>query len=309
MNEFGIFLQDPWEFDTLYNKMPQLCMKGGGGGSSGKVNYPTYMKEMHEDWLNDLDTLITGTTSPFTDAVTWDPDLTLASMEESVAAFSTAVAGVSSLDDWQAAISTAKAKWDAILSDDVLDENVRAFGELLEEDIVDNTLPQFQSGMRDINAVMTSAFVMGEAKIWSGKTKEVSKYSTGLRLQADQAKTQAISDSSKVILDVDRNKLSMEHALAQLAVENYRMKIVAKTEECQRQFELDEKDALWPFELYQYGANMLAGIGGGTVGSRGPSKTASALGGALSGAAAGAMVGGPVGAAVGGAIGLAASLF
>jgi hypothetical protein len=69
----------------------------------------------------------------------------------------------------------------------------------------------------------------------------------------------------------------------------------------------------WDLENYQYGANMLGAISGGTVGVAGgkTNKVASALGGALSGAAAGAVISGgnPVGAAIGGIVGLGASLF
>lgn len=312
MNEFGLFLTNPWEVDSFRQLLPSVHMKGGGGGSSGKVSYPAYMETKHSAWLDDLDTLITGTTSPFTGAITWDPDLTLAAMADSVGAFSTAVSNISSIDDWQAAIATAKTKWDSILSDTELNDDVKAFGDLLEDDLNEHTVAQFETGMRDVNAIMTSAFVMGKARLWSGKTKEVAKYSTALRLQAAQTKAQLIDGGAKTILDGDKTKLTMEESLARLSIENYRMKIVAKTEECQRQFELDEKDARWPLDLYQYGVDMLGGIGGGTVGAGRKQSTAqSALGGALSGAATGmAMSGGnPLGGIIGGVLGLGASLF
>jgi hypothetical protein len=53
----------------------------------------------------------------------------------------------------------------------------------------------------------------------------------------------------------------------------------------------------WPLEAYKYGANMLAGIGGGTTGSVpvDGNKTARVIGSGLSGAAAGAMIGGAIG--------------
>ena len=86
--------------------------------------------------------------------------------------------------------------------------------------------------------------------------------------------------------------------------------MVSLKEQVSEDISIDHSEALWDLELFQYGSNLLAGIGGGTVspGSR-PSQAGgsrSAIGGALSGAAAGAMAGstfGPYGMAIGGAIG------
>ena len=317
MNEFGLSWQDPLDVFTQETLRPGIFMKGGGGGgSSGKVDYPEYMKNMHGSWLTDLDTLITGTASPFLGGTVWDPDLTLADQEAAVASFSTAVAGLNYLTDWDAAITAAQSKWDSVIDDTIIDAEVQAFGDLVQEDITDNVLPAFQSGMRDVNAVMTSAFVMGESKIWSGKTKEMVKHGTSIKLQANQDKYKLIQESTKNMLEQYKMSMEMENVVASLYVEMYRIKIVAKKEQCESQFELDEKDARWALDMYQYGVDMLGGIGGGTVGAGAkPSKTQSALGGALSGAATGAMVGSAVpgigtaiGAGIGGVMGLAGGL-
>jgi len=95
---------------------------------------------------------------------------------------------------------------------------------------------------------------------------------------------------------------------AQMSVESNRIKIVAKSEQAARDAEIDENDALWDLEVFQYGANLLAAPAGGTAVTRSKasgSSGASVLGGAMAGAAAGSMVmpgwGTAIGAVVGGA--------
>lgn len=71
--------------------------------------------------------------------------------------------------------------------------------------------------------------------------------------------------------------------------------ITSQNEEIHEQLVIDEADAKWNIELFQYAANLIASVSGGTNPNvKKQSKAVSALGGALSGAAMGAAVGGPV---------------
>lgn len=313
MDEFGLFSHDPFDLNPPIKIMPLVYLKGGGGGSSGQVGYPAYMESMHSAWLTDLDTLITASTSPFLGATTWDPDLTLADSDAAIANFSSAVANLSPLSDWETAMATAQSKWEAVINDTLVDDSITAQATLLEADIRDNTLPIYQSGMRDINAVMTSAYVIGETIIWNKKTTEMNSFAAKLRMQSTMDRYKLIADSVKSILEQIKYQTDFEQVLMSTTVDSNRIKIVAKSEQCKEQFNLDEKDARWAFDMYQYGVDMMGGIGGGTVGAgTKPSTAQSALGGALSGAASGAMMGSAipgigtaVGAVVGGVVGLA----
>ena len=57
--------------------------------------------------------------------------------------------------------------------------------------------------------------------------------------------------------------------------------------------EIDVHEATWDLELFAYGGNLLAAIGGGVMNPKAKktSNTASMMGGALTGAVAGAYVG------------------
>lgn len=309
METYDLFNSDPWDFDfTITKSPPQLYCKGGGGGS-GKVEYPTYMQDQHTAWLSDMDTLVSSTTSPFFAEVAYDPTADIGVMVTAVATMASVIAALNHTADWESAVETAKAKVATVIDDTYLDNDIAAYANILDTDIQDNTLPVFQSGMRDVNAVQTSAFVMGEAKIWADKAEQINKYATGLRLQNSLERNKYIFASAQSILQQLQMTVEMEKVLMQMTLETYRIKIIAFKEQAADNLEIDEKDARWEFDKYMYAGDLLASIGGGTSGSGyRPSKAQSALGGAMSGAAAGAMVGGPVGAGVGGALGLLSGL-
>ena len=115
---------------------------------------------------------------------------------------------------------------------------------------------------------------------------------------------------------IDTNLQSQDTA-AKLTADVNRIKIVAKKEQYETDLEIDSNDALWDLEIYQYGANLLACIGGGTMVPKNRSnKTGSAIGGGLSGAAMGGVMGAAKGsyfswpgALIGGVLGAAAGYF
>jgi uncharacterized membrane protein len=82
------------------------------------------------------------------------------------------------------------------------------------------------------------------------------------------------------------------------------MAIISKKEELEQLLDIEGKDGLWDLEVYHYGAQVMAAIGGGVAQTvPHPNKAASALGGAMSGAAMGAQMGGGYGAAIGAVVG------
>jgi len=119
------------------------------------------------------------------------------------------------------------------------------------------------------------------------------------------------TDGAGQILHLMLQRVAWQESLMRTIIEGKRIKIVAKAEEVNRNAALDEEDALWDLEVFQYGANLMAGAAGGTATTKTRATNAtgaSMLGGALSGAAAGAMIGsavpgiGTVAGAIGGAV-------
>jgi len=112
-------------------------------------------------------------------------------------------------------------------------------------------------------------------------------------------------------------RVGWESDYVRMSVEANRIKIVAKKEQTDQDAVIDDSDAKWDLEVFQYGGNLMAAIGGGTAIPNLAKKNAAAsvIGGAMMGAASGAMVGaqigaggGPYGAGIGAVLGAAVGL-
>jgi len=280
--------------DKLHTGLGIWFKGGGGGGGAGEVSYPDYMEDLFMDMaagyaggtgslvtMDLIEAMNTATTgaSPFGAVTAYDPDTELSEMTDS-------------LDDFDALIA-------ATLVDAAVDDVVDEYSADLGDRLVAEVLPRFRAGMRDINAVVSSAFALGQAVIEASQTRQVTGFSASAHLK---------------VIDL---RLEFQKALTHYVVETNRIKIVAKKEEAETNLEIDEADASWDLEVFQHGANMLASIGGGVANPKKEKKNAmsSAIGGAMTGAAGGAMIGatygtagGPWGAAIGAVLGAAAGL-
>lgn len=277
---------------------------GGGGGGTGEVGYPVYMETFQGSLLGvagltvAMDATINLATvagPPMADGDAYDPVTPIAAMD-------TAAGTLTTLVDLLSAGTGLDAIITDVLSDARIDDAVDEFSDDLDARYDAEVLPKFNAGMRDIGAVVSSAFAIGRAVIAEGQTREVAKYSAGLHLKA-------FGDDALTLIGL---KLEYQKAVSHMIVEINRMEIVALKEETDTNIKLGEANALWDLELFQYGSNALASIGGGTVQPKvkEPSTARSVIGGAMSGAAAGGMVGGMnplaigAGAVLGGAMGL-----
>lgn len=289
------------------------CKGGGGGGSGGKIDYPDYVRVAHNDWVDGtgVDTMASSVvdlmnaaigSSPFTAATAFDPDTYLGAALLEVSNYTGMVPTLAS------GLETAL---NALVVFDVTEE-VEAFSDHLDAQLEATVYPRFEAGMRDIGAVMSSAFAIGRANIEEGRNREVARYSSQLRLQLQTKRSMSPTD----VIQATQLWVAARETAARLAIEHNRIEIVARKEQVDKDIELDEADAKWDLEMYAYGGNLLAAPSGGVIPPTPAAKSSlsSALGGALSGAAAGAMlgaptgIGAPIGAAIGGAIGIGAAL-
>lgn len=301
-----------------YGQVALLKGGGSGGGStSGKTDYPDYMKDFHgnvlgsgaiADDLTDVMDAAIGN-SPWTAHSAYDPDSAISAYETAISDFSAILAGWDITSDWASYYAQALTTIDS-----AIDDEVDAYGDILDDEITTKILPRFNAGMRDINAVVSSAFPIGHSVIEGFRNRDVAKHASGLSANATSQYLEAAGQMFQAMMQ----HTSFEETYMKTMIEGMRIKIVAKKEQEEVDAAFDESDALWDLEVFQYGANMLAAISGGTaVPGQGkkPSTVQSMIGGALSGATAGAMVGaetgmvsGPVGAVIGGVLGGAAGL-
>lgn len=359
-------------------------MGSSGGGTSGAVSYPAYIEAIHGDWLDGggLDTLTSSVTdimdaaigaSPWAGLTAYDPSADITAYEAAITAFAAILAGITDTTDWAALFTQAATSVGVVTGLTVADMAVAdmgaptdvagiteavivadgvAFAARLNDEINTVVLPRFRRGMQDINAVVSSAFPLGQAFIEGMRDRDIAKHDSEIRLMA-AAKNADISlaneqldveaDKANLAKDVEVGKanlekdirvgevvikenaeynrmflegtnqmlqlmlhrLTLEESYAKIVIEGKRIRIVANKEETDRNAELDKFDELWDLEVFQYGANVMASVSGGTATPHKPSMAQSVIGGALSGAAAGAMVPG-IGPLAGGIIGAAA---
>ena len=296
-------------------------MGSSGGGSSGKVSHSAYLEACHNDWLDHtgVDTIEKSITevmdsaigsSPWTGLSAYNPDAAIAEYEAGIKAFAVLLAGLSDTADWNAFYANAALALDGA-GDANIAADVAAYADILDDDIAARVLPRFRRGMQDINAVVSSAFPIGEAIIEAFQARDVAKYAATLRSALGDKRLQA----TEQMMNMMARRIGWQDSYTRLLVEGKRIKIVAKKEQTDQDATIDEADAKWDLEVFQYGGNLMASIGGGTAIPNMAKKNvgASVLGGAVTGAAAGAYVGSvvpgigtAVGAAVGGVLGAAA---
>lgn len=277
---------------------------GGGGGSSGKVDFPDYMKAVHGDWLNRGGAVVLSVgesiteliqagiqNSPYSGETAYDPDTDISAFLSALVEFDSEVDDL--VTSWVSTLATARDESSTVVTD-----STTAHADLLDDRLTTEVLPRFQAGMRDINAVISSTFVIGQAVLEAFNTREVAEFSARLRLQKE-------SDG----LELLKLKVGFRESVAKLTLEARRIKVVMKKEELEEQLSMDEKEYKWPTELYQYGSNVMSSISGSAVSVPEKAPKGSVLGGALSGAASGAMIGasfGPYGALIGAGVGAVA---
>jgi len=262
----------------------------GGGGASGAVSHSAYLEQIHTKWLDaaNTDTINKSVTkamddaignSPWTGLSAYDPAADIASYEAVIAAFQVLLSGLSDTVDWaalyaQADLTLAGPAEAALLTD------AAAFGVILDADLNTKILPRFRRGMQDINAVVSSAFVLGQSVIEGFRDRELAKYLSALRLDTN-AKKMAATD---MMVQMAGRRITWNEEYVKMFIEASRIKLVAKKEQTDKDATIDEADAKWDLGVFQFGGNLMAAIGGGTAipYMPGTNTAASVLGGTLS---------------------------
>ena len=212
---------------------------------------------------------------------------------------------VQALSNFQAlnASTVFRTSLSEVLDTGIIQVSVRNYTDMLEEQLDETIIPKFKAGMRNINATMSSSFVIGSALIHSSMIRQVGKYAADLQLKA--------FDLSNNLTNI---RLQWAKDVIHYTLEGSRIYLVGAQEITRNNLETEIERLRWDFDIIREGMNGVAAIQGAvssstqSAGNRKPS----ALGGALSGAAAGASMGsavGPWGTAVGAVVGGVAGYF
>lgn len=176
--------------------------------------------------------------------------------------------------------------------------SIAAHSALLRDEIDIKVLPQFLAGMRDINAIQSTTFVIGKALIYDAHTKAVSEFAGALRVASLDLSfklwTKHLDWSTQVI-----NAYS----------EMFKLYFAIKMDNDRNELEYKVKDVLWDLGLFEYARAYIGALNGAAAmtGRNEPSQATKALAGAASGAAMGTAISPGWGTAIGAVVGLGAS--
>jgi hypothetical protein len=180
------------------------------------------------------------------------------------------------------------------INSSIVDNMIASERSVLDERLKEVILPRFKAGMRDINSVISSSFVIGEAMLETINARELNKFTVKMKTSL----IPAAEDRWKNHLNWNQNVIEKYMKLTALYFDS---KIAV---DLQNQ-STDTKNVLWPFTVTSYhraAIGALTGLGGGSGVTGASGGTKGAISGALSGASAGANISGNAWGAVIGAV-------
>lgn len=273
---------------------------GGGGDQEITVRYPEYVEEHHSTFLDLVaeyrDLLIDD--SPYVDYDGID-------YSDGFFGSGYVMANFPSLYDMYGKFMAGldiEVLFTQILDDSInntaIDNRVSAHAAYLDDDLEYNAWPRVATGMRDINSVIASTFVIAKDELEKNRQKVLSAYDAELRVRMLPVAVQRYGihlNWNNSVITTYTQMMQLYFATA-LDINNH-------------EFDIWAKDKIWPFTILEYNRAAIGALTGAqtTKGPDGPSPLARGLGGALSMGAAGWQAGGPLGAGVGAALGLAAA--
>jgi len=288
---------------------------GGGGSTSGMTDFPEYMKDFHGRMLDHsgVDTPLASAVDGYNYAIQGNsPYYNYITNADPIAyAFMGAGKTLNSYKKLFEMLETYQdLNFDSLVAlysgNTLVEELMQAVSVALDDDIETNILPKFKGNMRSIGAVMSSAYVMGEALIWDSKIKALAKE----RLNIEQV----VNQNREMALKYATTYMEFKKSIPLVSTDLVKYYYALKTELEDHHSGMHAKDLRWDLDLLQYVNNTLSSISGAALSQgttdKAPSKIGSAIGGALAGAAAGAMIpgAGAIGAGIGGMLGLAGGL-
>jgi hypothetical protein len=165
----------------------------------------------------------------------------------------------------------------------VVEDLVSAESAMMDDDIEINSIPRMQLGMRDINSVMSSTFVVGKSLIEDARVKALSKFSAELKYRLIPVATARWT-----------THLEWNNKVVGLYAEIMKFYYSAASDVNETNYSMAAKDKLWPFTVLDFQRAALGALQGATntkTDVAGASTASKVISGALSGAAMGAMVG------------------
>ena len=276
--------------------------KSGGGDSRQEIRYAGYVEAKHKNFLGKIQEKRTSVidSSPFfgyndipIDDAFFGANYIVSSFPALYDMFGKFVAGLD-ID------ALASQIFEDTVNSTEVGDLVSAESALLQDEIDVKIIPGFEAGLRDINAVNASSYIIGRANVMGdAKIKSINKFSSELKYRL----IPVAHERWKTHLDWNKGVISTYMQVMQLY-------FASAMDVHGFNYSMAAKNSLWPFTVLEYERAALGAMQGArTTSSKvaGGDEGINHLGAAASGAAMGAAVGGVPGAVIGGALGLIGS--
>lgn len=280
-----------------------ISRSGGSESDTFIIRYAPYVEAMHSSFLNSValnrTKIAAWENSPYADHEDLDYDgvffgvgYTLSSFPSLYDMFGKFMAGFD-----------VDSLFNAIFGETLELPEIKSLTEAQvaqkDDDILTGIIPQFVLAMRDLNAVVSSSFVIGKALLEERRVRLVNEISSDLKYFL-------VPDATKRWID----SLNFQKKVVVIQAFLLRLYTQVRLEIDRSDYRIHLRNALWPFTVMGYERIALAALRGTTGGMKDAVRKRSQLSKGLlisSYVATGAYVGsswGPYGTVIGGAVGL-----
>lgn len=241
-------------------------MRGAGGGFSGKIDFPGYMRNFHDDYLLtnaqvEIPLLLAGA-SPYNSAYGYDPDTDIDAVAERMLAYVEMIETIEPIDDIVGMFTSAAAEVDdELLPDSYIDDLTDAY-ETTTRPAYLRGLNLLAAGAADLNAVHNSAFIIAMGLEESQYQNKVGEFTGTLKAQRDQLRTNTVISLTQMMAAVYQLRLNVLGQAAGMQQEQARFTVAAKQNQYDKDLELDVRDLLWDFDVLDRGGMLLGAING-----------------------------------------------
>lgn len=123
----------------------------------------------------------------------------------------------------------------------VVDAAIASEADILSDDIENEALPRFETGMRDMNSVMSSTFVVGRTMLEVGRTKALSRFSSQLR-----------TSLLPIVVDRWAKHLAWNQSVITQYSQIMQFYVQAKMSVDGHNLDIEAKRVLWPFTVLDF---------------------------------------------------------
>lgn len=235
---------------------------GKGGGESSSVRFAPYVEAHHKDFLDTVGTYIDSTLAATNPYAEWAAEGVLleANLEAAFFGAGYLISDFPSLYDMYGKFMAGldiEVLFDQSLDDTIngtpVANAISAEAISLSDELENVAYPRYDAGMRDINAVMSSTYVVGKAMMETERLKTLSKFSASVRLGLVPAAIQRWQSH----LDWNKSVIDSYQSLMKLYV-------ATTTGIRGLDYEMRVKAALWPFQVLSFEGTALGALVGAT---------------------------------------------